>query len=488
MLKLYKNKTPNANGKHYYFSNFNNYLTALGQPFMEFELHNYEINENTIVVQMNEEDAIDITYIVDYRTNYKRCYSVDFMNYQNGMALFSCNVDYWGSYIADANIHNIRVTRCNRNIGVGVYDKIAVTTGLPQYLPLYEFTNDSFSHAFNPTGLLVTISFTIRQGDGINPTVTALKTYYFATNQITYLQNPTIYDLIDFVSGIFANNAPAGMFSIAKSNVISAYLIDDYCVDAQYKITSNLPEFESRVGTVSGTTTQKITPLFEIKSHIFNFVTRATDYNSQFEVFVGTRHNNLKITRTTNQQNYFEITFEFLFNYNGLQVFVKQGAISLDITNAFRINLTTNEGVAQGQKHIADTLAIIGSAGAIASGNLFLGTLGFAGTLNSITPDSNGGISAGGDGACELLIDNPFVMSLYESTDDESAHARLYGANFNQQINSLNELTNHALLGYGTLTDTYVKCDAFVDNVPTLAQNEILSKLNNGVYLEFLDV
>lgn len=484
MLKCYKNKTPNNNHLHYYFTDFDDYLTELGTPFAEYQLHDYRINENTIILGITEEDANDITYFIDIRNNYKRCYAVDFMNYQNGQAIFNVTVDLWATYIADANISNIRVTRCNRNIGIGTYDKINVTKGTPTYLPLLEIvTAPQTPHTFTPTGILATISFTIRQGDGVNPDVTALKTFYFATTQLTYLTNPTIYDLIDYVSGIFSNNAPAGMFNVAKSQVISAFLIDDYCIDNQYKLTTNLPTFKSYVSTVTGTTSKDIQPLYEVKSHVFTFSTKAINYFAEFDAYVGTRHNQLKIARTT--EDNMQVDFEFIFNYNNLQVFVKQGGTSLDITNAFKVTLTTNDGVASGQKHIADAIAIIGSAGAMATGNVFFGTLGLASALNNMT-QTNGGISAGGDGACELLLSDCFVLTLYQSTDDELAHARLFGANFNQQIYSLDDIESYSLLGYSSFTESYIKCDAFVDGIPELATNEILSKLNNGIYIKFL--
>ena len=89
MLKLYKNKTPNANGKHYYFTDFSNYLTALGQPFMEFELHNYEINGNSGNVK---DTLIDDKYVVlvdelapHEKKNYKLKIKLDVVGHYHGI-------------------------------------------------------------------------------------------------------------------------------------------------------------------------------------------------------------------------------------------------------------------------------------------------------------------------------------------------------------------------------------------------------------------
>ena len=488
MLKLYKNKTPNANGKHYYFSDFNNYLTALGQPFMEFELHNYEINSDTIVVQMNEEDAIDITYLIDVRTNYKRCYSVDFMNYQNGMAIFNCNVDYWASYLADANIHNIRVTRCNRNVGIGVYDAIAVTKD--------KGIKERIGESYDNGTIIFTANMVISSGNVNEPAVTMVKTYAVRlmdiniTQQITSIN--TFLKLVDLVGGTYEIAGTGGIGTL-KATILNAYAGDDKVIAVGSKSTTQLPTFKSK--TRWDTNTISFQPTFEILPHEVEYDRNIT-INPNNEYYVGTKHYGLKITRTTEPT--IKIVYQFLYKNDGLQVLVKQGTDTLDITNAFSFGLSTSDGVMTTQEKIAKAIGVVGSfaggVNAIGKGEVVSGVLNVTSAINSIVPRSNGGYIGGGDGISEHSIidnntfyhDNWEYLVKYESCDDENAQARLYGATFNQQINSLNELPNYSLLGTGTLTDTYVKCNAFVDNVPTVAQNEILTKLNNGVYLEFV--
>lgn len=491
MLKLYKGITPNTNNLHYYFTDFADYLTELGTPFTQFELDNYLINQNQAIVNIPEADAIDITYMIEQRDGYYRCYNVDFVNYQTNGAVFNISVDYWASYIAKASIDKIRVTRCNRNVGIGVYDSIAVTRN--------EGIKQVIGETYDSGTIIFTANMVIKTATATEPAVTMVKTYGVRLQELVTKDGDTVvtdintfFKMVDLISGINQIVGTGGIGTLTCS-ILHVYVGDDKVINSACKSGVGLPTFKSNCKWHNGTLT--FIPAYELQPHEFNYEREiAIDINNEY--YVGTKHYGLKLTRTT--ESTIKVNYQFLYKQDGMQVLVKQGAQSLDITNAFSYSTTTSEGVMTTQEQIAKGIGVIGSfaggVNAISRGEILSGVLNVTSAINSILPKSNGGYIGGGDGLSEhshivngaLYHDNWEYLTRYESCDDEKAQARLFGATFNQQIASLEGLTNYALLGEGTLTDTYIKCDCCVNNIPTLAQNYITSKLNSGVYIKIL--
>ena len=496
MLKLYKGITPNTNNLHYYFTDFDDYLTELGTPFMQFELDNYLINQNQAIVNIPEADAIDITYMIEQRDAYYRCYNVDFVNYQTNGAVFNLSVDYWASYIAKASIDKIRVTRCNRNVGIGVYDSIAVTKG--------NGIKQVIGESYDAGTIIFTALVTVSSGNLNTPATTMVKNYAVKLGSLDVKSETsqqqvgdefdTFFKMVNLVSGINAVKGMGGINSDLNATLLHVYCADDKVIDSACKIISHLPVFKATTKDFGGVVFD-ITPNYELAPHEFNYEREiAIDVNNEY--YVGTKHYGLKLTRTT--ESTIKVNYNFLYKNDSVQVLVKQGAQSLDITNAFEFGVATGGGTMSTQEKIAKGIGVIGSfaggGNAIAKGEIMSGVLNITSAINSILPQSNGGYIGGGDGLSEhthivngaLYHDNWEYLTRYESCDDEKAQARLFGATFNQQIASLADLTSYALLGEGTLTDTYIKCDCCVNNIPTLAQNYITSKLNSGVYIKIL--
>ena len=135
-LLLYKYISPNSNDNaHFVFDTPLQYISAFqGNLCKEVEIDNYRINANVIKVNLNGTIARDyeaITYAIEYdeATNFMRCFFVEDFNAQSGFVTFNCKIDYWGTYISKASMYDFVVTRCNRNIGLGVYDDITATNG-----------------------------------------------------------------------------------------------------------------------------------------------------------------------------------------------------------------------------------------------------------------------------------------------------------------------------------------------------------------------
>ena len=129
-LLLYAGITPNANNKHYLYNDIAKFKTALQSYLLKsVTLDNFRINSAVIKVKIDETITTtnykNVTYAINENDNV--CYIVKSGILQSGFVIYDCDVDYWGTYIAQASLSHINVLRCNRNIDIGVYDNINTT-------------------------------------------------------------------------------------------------------------------------------------------------------------------------------------------------------------------------------------------------------------------------------------------------------------------------------------------------------------------------
>lgn len=484
MLKIYKNKTPNQpNGLHYVFSNFSNYLAELGTPFLQFTLDNYRINGGTIEVATNApySDVDAITYVIDNRDNYNRCYFVDYAEIQSGYLVLQVHVDWWASYLYKATVSNLRVTRCNRNVGIGVYDPIQATKG-----GSFEKLDETRNFDVDELAIVYTVVFATGVSSIlVNNSGTALSIF---ANELSRIGTPPegmnkLDWAISLVSGIYSAKATIGDL---EANVLSAYLIPKNYLGIKI---GAVPIFKTK----SPEGSWDITPTFEVAPFIFP-VTINKAINPNFEYYVGTKLTGLKLTRTTEPT--IQIRYEFIVKQDGVQVFVRQGAQMLDITDAFSIGLTSNDGSLTSSQKIAKGIQAIGG---VASGAFQImkggagyvtGALQITSAIANVIEQGNAKYSQGGDGVStfRLLsgdVGDPFYCAKYESTDDEQAHARLFGATFNQQVTSIDSVFTFPYLGSGT-AETYLAATCEIDGICMNARDDIIAQLKEGVYIKKL--
>lgn len=484
MLKIYKNKTPNQpNSLHYLFSNFANYLAELGTPFLQFALNSYRINSGTIEVATNAplSDVDEITYVIDNRDNYNRCYFVDYAEIQSGYLILRVHVDWWASYLYKANVSNVRVTRCNRNVGIGIYDPIQATKG-----GAFEKMDATRDFDVDDLAIIYTVVFATGVSSLlVNNSGTSLSIF---ANELSSIEDPPtgmskLDWAISLVSGIYGAQATIGS---VDANVLSAYLIPKEYISIKSGI---VPVFKTKPPAGEKT----LTPSFEVAPLIFPVVINKA-INPNYEYYVGTKLSGLKLTRTTEAQ--ISIRYEFIVKQDGLQVFVRQGAQMLDITDAFSVGLTSNDGSLTSSQKIAKGIQAIGG---IASGAFQImkggagyvtGALQITSAISSVIEQGNAKYSQGGDGVSTFrllsgAVDDPFYCAKYESTDDEAAHARLFGATFNQQLTSLDSVFTFPYLGSGT-AETYLAATCEINGVCMNARDDIIAQLKEGVYIKQL--
>ena len=491
MIYLFKNKLPNSSKNvHYIYSNPSSFFDYLGTDYISFTEDNYRINNNVLEVDISAIDSNtkynEITYIAWYNNQNWRFYFVNSQYYQSGFAIYELSLDIWGTYISQANFSNIRVTRCNRKIESslksGLYDPIPATSYTQWESLAEDLTTDDVSIVF---------------------------TVVFSTGN----------------SSILFNNAGSytGVFSIALNAFPEGYTLKDACeaVGGIYNVEIRkdeavTPTYEANVTKVFIIPNEALTRIQPTGNDVVAFNSQSSkgglhifgeykclpnrfakpfhvDIDPDFQYYVGTKAEGLKIDRTTSQAY---IYYVFITKQDGMQILVTQGDKMIDITQAFSVGVTNNNGNLTDYERIAQALNIIGGVASggfqIATGGVgyVTGALTIANALQGGIVSGNARYIDGGDGLNtfynnnKLIINNPYIVTKNRSLSDENMHARLYGAIFNSKLNSINELFDFDLLGSGDSQETYVEIDLRVDGVPLEAQSFIETTFATGVYIE----
>ena len=478
MIYLYKNKLPNyAENTHVYYTDDAAYNSWLGTPFLSFTEDRYTLNANIAEVNVGAVTNFDdVTYIAWENEGVWRYYFVVSAVFQSGYAIFTLDVDLWATHIKRAALSNIRVTRCNRAVGVGVYDKIPVAVGR-------EFVRLGGEMSTNDLAILFVVAFATGVSSLlVNNAATALGVFALEMNNDDDApEDVPLFDWwIELVSGIFSAAATVGDLD---ANVLKAYIVPKNVLTIK---SGTVPVFNVKAPTFSGT----LTPTYEAAPFIFpvNFDV-AIDPNKKY--YVGTKHAGVELARITGNT---QVSYNFIVKQDGLQVIVQQGDRMLDITDAFEVGLTSNDGNFTATERIARLLQV---AGGIASGafqivaggaGLVTGALTSANALTNVIEAGNARYSQGGDGVSTFRNlsgagMSPYYMQVNTSINNEAANARLYGAVFNEQVSSIDDIFNASLLGEGTLTDTFVAAEIRVDGVPTDARDTIAAAFRNGIYV-----
>lgn len=478
MVYLYKNKLPNyGENTHVFFNDVNDYVAYLGNAFIQFAENRYTMNANIAEVQLPAvADIDDVTYIAWNNGGAWRFFFVRSAVYQSEYAIFTLEVDLWATHIARATLSNIRVTRCNRNVGNGVYDAIPSSVGR-EFLRLGDDIEEDDLAIIYVVAFATGVSSIL-----VNNAGTALGIFVTEFSDIGENAPEGVRKIdwaIELVSGIFAADATIGDLD---ANVLKAYIVPKNVLGIK---SGTVPVFKVKSPSFSGT----LTPTYEAAPFIFP-VRFDVDIDPNKKYFVGTKHAGVELVRTTQPT---EIVYNFIVKQDGLQVIVQQGDRMLDITDAFAIGLTSNDGNITATERVARTLQFVGG---IASGAFQImqggagyvtGALTAANALANNIEQGNARYAQGGDGVSTFRallsgVNSPYYIQTNESIDNEAANARLYGATFNQQVASVDDIFDAELLGTGTLNDTYFAAEVRVDGVPTEARDVIAASIRGGIY------
>ena len=497
MLYLYANETPNSDDKYYYFTTTQQFKNALSNSLVEsVALDNYRINLNTIKVKLNEtlteQIADTLTYAIDERTGYFRCYHVQSIMIQSGYVILNCSIDLWASYLYKATLSNIIVNKCNRNIGIGLYDAIRGTkTESLTYI-------DGTTIEPEKVSIVFTLNYNVKQNVLNSNSTTrlfAIDVKTLKTLAVNYPNASALDIAIAFVSGITGVAATGwGITTYNDAQVLSAWLVDNtYLLMSQtdYISVKSINEYMDANGVNQNV--YAVIPYILSKTITLNI-------NPNYEYYVGTRQNGLKLQRTTASS--VEVVYRYIYTTSEVKVLVLQGNNMQEITEAFGVDLTINQGNVTGIKAVAKTMGIFLNTFAgmygIATGKPTAAVLGISNlaksTFNEAADISGGKFVNGGDGyntfyqiisiGVNATLHNPYCIVSYESIIDEEANARHNGAYYNVVVASITNVFNASLIGVdSTFNDTYVMASLHVDGIPNEASEYIKTRFNNGIYL-----
>lgn len=503
-LKLYTGTTPNTDGVHVYFTSFANYLTHLSSKLLAtISIDNYRINTLAIKVALGSTLTLanykNVTYAVHDLDNV--CYFVKSAVVQSGYVIFNVDIDYWGTYIASATFDTINVLRCNRKVGVGLYDQIRATKAVEEIR--YATPNEHYPEGYPlyydlyDVNIVFALDYNVEQSS--TRAITASDVYAISVYDLFNAykawcerQNPPItadeyanpIDVaVGIVSGMYGVDATVAFFpSTNDAKVTKAYLISHELI-----IKAGTVDFTIKSKSLYGE--YDITPKYVSRVPKYLTITQTVDPN--YNYYVGTPNRGLQLVRTTD--TVVDVKYKCTIHQNDVEVVVMQGDNQLDITSEFEVVLTLNAGDVT---NLAGIKQVLGMG---IKGGMAIGTMGAAG-IASLAPDvvnmigqHHIGTQTGhGDGvnnfkrtgnaALGLGAQYPYGYTRCQSVRDEQTHAQYKGAFFDVYVADINYIFTCALL-YGSSIPTYLQAGVTLSNVPERAQAEIKQKLAQGVYM-----
>lgn len=511
---------------HFVFSSINQYLSGIqGNLVKTIDLDNYRINSNVIKVNLSGTMALNydnITYAIDYDNDptkpYMRCYFIESYDLQSGYVTFKARVDNWASYYYKATIKNVVVNRCNRNIGVGVYDDIMATNGPLEHVEAWEQSGAEGWGGIKDTNVCIVIllQYNVAQAVFGDDKISKTELYTITLKELkdkAVARNASYDDYssaeiaIDIVGGIYAVTANMGD---NDAQVIRAWLCHYNYIETQRDISlqHGITAKSKSIFTNGSDMTFNIARVYPSKD--YKTIT-IDNYDVNKVYYAGTFNNGLKLERfTTNNLSY---ETYYIVGDDAVQVIVQQGERQKDISSAYEVLLTTNSATQTGLRRVAKALSQSISASKSAVKDFAQGGGGATGLVNAgmgLTKTiadmvNQYGIESaigGGDGFTTFYQDQfhtyqkgllltPYILTKFTSSINEKKKARRFGASFNEYFDDnplQNIVASYSLLGEAiTQNDpTFIKCNCVIYGIPLDAKNDILNQLSNGIYYEVL--
>lgn len=478
MLYLYRDITPNiGENLHFYFNSIQEYLDRLEQyKVVEVQETNSTFNSGTLQVKLPASQVQTITYVIHYVNEYDyTCFHVENITNQSNMTLLTLGVDMWGTYIARASFSETEITRTNVNIPVGTYDTVINTVERTvEQLSIPQYGYDT------QLGVLAHVVFETDVSSSLFPNASAVsKLYYFLPSKEAENQVEAIRELIKQIGGIYA----------VKANIVTfnAYVLNAWLVPQTLLRTAGqtgVPIFKTKTDTFEG----DLKPSFADITPAINIIDLPEiNANPNFEYYVGTKLNGLKCVKNKVIKTF--LTIET--SESELTIKVNQGDKSVDITDAFKLGITTTNGnytSLENMKNILKTGFGIASAfTADTSLELFAGAT--SSIANTYGNTANARYNAGGNGFATFFDITPlatiklfpFVVVKYKSAYDETRRFQNYGFETSYFVDTPFDILTRGLL-HGAYIP-YIQCKTICDYVPINANDYITGELLRGVRL-----
>lgn len=518
-LYIYKGINPNQEETlHYYFASSMSYINELESHIIgAVGLDNYRINANVAKIKYegNIKDNYKLaTYIIEYDTTTDKikCFWVNKITLQD-FIIYDLTIDLWATYISQAQLSNMHVTRCNRAINAyGIIDEPFKTYGTiitKRIAPrdfLEDYSSDQDYIKESKLFIVFVVEFNISQQTFGTEHITTTRMLACSLSYIrSKINNQYINEIgtlvaSDFIGGIYKTDADTDA-RVIKAWLVPVSLLQLSTYGVNFKTKSLYTNSQEVTFNASF-----VRPFR--KFNVFNI--NYSNYKGA-SLYFGTFNNGLKLTKYIGLSNYaptYTLETEIMCNVgiDNLEIIISQGEEQKDITTAFELSITTaNATTTQLQKlarsitlSVTQTRNIVkdfASGGGGATGVLnALG--GYASSWASLVPQTRNLDKAigGGDGGTNYFVAivsfdnntwarNPFCLFGFNATNNVERETRQKGALFDYYlVDGLQAPFNYNLLGSAMFDETFITLTCRVEGVPLEAKNEITRKFANGIY------
>lgn len=490
-VTLYKGISPN-HGKHYkFFTSYSDYITSLGDYYKRYTLSDDRISDSQLIFSAAENvDAAEVSYCYVNRSdgtgNQKYYfYHVRSGSVRSGMAFLELELDIWATYLLQVKFGEMYVERCNRAIFPnGQYDMPDFTMGAPTYRTIGNFT------ATNENLAIVYLCAFKSQINLFDNSLTDVVLFGNALNEITtpgsITEERSFENICATIGGVYGVHHTIESFDYTTDAcVLAAYIVPLGMIDNIYNSYSggwtNAPTLKSK--SIYGESNFKPHILCKpgVRSKIISIPANPTQPQS-----VGTRLQSMMLPRSTGSLN---VEYQFITKNDGITVTVCCGNKVLDITDSFRLTLTTaDDGYNTGEK-IANALNLVNVAASAKAGPLSFATTA-AGYIAGKFSDASPRITSG-DAATTFYnnsvtsYNSPYILTTYTSNSNMAYINRNIGAEFNSMYTQpLANIFESALLGSAPPSSTYIKGDIDCYGAQADILDFFIQRFREGVYLE----
>lgn len=490
-VTLYKGISPN-HGKHYkYFTSYPDYISSLGDYYKRYTLSDDRISDSQLIFSAAENvDAAEVSYCYinrnDGSSNQKYYfYHVRNGSVRSGMAFLELELDIWATYLLQVKFGEIYVERCNRAIFLnGLYSMPDFTMNAPNYKPIGNFT------ATNENLAIVYLCAFKSQINLFDNSLSDVALFGNALNEITtpgsITEERSFENICGTIGGVYGVHQKIADFDYTTDAcVLAAYIVPLAMLENIYDSSSaewlSAPTLKSKSIYGESSVQPHILCKPGIKSKIIEVQPNPTQLQS-----VGTRLQYMTLPRSTTSLN---VEYQFITKNDGIAVNICCGDKVLDITDSFRLTLTTaDDGYNTGEK-IANALNLINVAASAKAGPMSFATTA-AGYVAGRFSDASRRITSG-DAATTFYNNSvtsyksPYILTSYTSSSNMEYINRNFGAEFNSMYTQpLANIFNSALLGSAPPSSTYIKGDIDCYGAQADILDYFIQRFRDGVYLE----
>lgn len=502
---------------HIMHSSLSSYLTFLENYRMRtYTSESYRITENRLLLSVlpttgatiSNTQARRVVYAAEVETENGAITSASFYFVSNGLEKsgfyeFSLSRDLWAEHIRNAVFSQFHITRCNREIGNGIYDEVKATTGA-----LFNFYGSSLNVPISDYAAVFSAAIVVKaNGFGGDP-ITQTFLFYIplediAAAAISDFAALDIMEKVRFVIGGIkeCGSSWAGWPSTNNMQVLNCWILPKtvaksgdiglFVVKSESIVTGGEHAFTNVMIVKNGT--------YLIQQSIISLLGGNAPYrypNSHIEF--GTRGHTMKLLRYTNND---VVYVRFFVTSSDVRAQVEQGNKMEDISAAFALDLNINNQVGTGVQQMANETAkvvtLLAAAakgyanGGVGAAALTLGTgaLSMIGQQGANAPSCNNGDAFTTFGLNDAnYLQQPFVVASTLSNEDEDEHAYYIGATYDiyrsdfaiiQACNHLGKVSSDK-----QRDGTFITSDSFdVEYLPVEVEDYVRAEFGRGIWL-----